>query len=258
MVRPVAIVSGESNRYRQGCMECMKQVGMTFALCGYEVADIASVASFVNTYIILLPSGFDIQFQQICHYLRDLCLEEEKNLYLYGNEEMVRTVRKIIPKLFISGVYYNTMVPIGDFVNSLKEELLVVSQSQSKPTMVMIDDDKIYFKQLSSMLQNSFNVTVTTPCLEDVVRYLNNADILLMNVKMKLPLMDVGILLDTIERRVKSDKLKLMYFTDTKEEQKYLNSIQLIPLICFSKEIPMEKIAYYLKKRYADYNIWVT
>ncbi|MCR5733255.1 MAG: hypothetical protein K6G22_01490 [Lachnospiraceae bacterium] len=251
MLHKVAVVSGDRNVNRLISVEYMKERGMTVAWCDCEVPDIVSVSGIVSTYIVLLPAEFDMKLHQICFFLRDLCLEEDKTLYLYGSEEMIAKVREIIPKLFILGMYDSTKVPFKEFVDEIDKDFRELTDPL--PNLLMIDDDKEYFKQLSLLIKSDFNTTVTTPCLEDVVRYLVNTDILLINLNMKVSVLDLGVLLEAIERKVKTKNMKLLYITDTRAEQKYVNSIQLNPLICFAKEIPMEKIAFYMRRHYSNH-----
>ena len=249
MPQTFAIISDEKNRYRAACKECMKEKGMTTAWGDCTVSGIVSVSSFVNTYIVLLPEEWDLQFHQICFFLKDYCLEEEKQLYLYGTEEMLTKVRAIIPKLFISGMFNSDVVSVKKLVEAIEWDFREVSSEL--PSLLLVDEDKRYFRQLSLMLEDSFSVTISAPDVEDLVRYLQNTDIMLMNVNMKVSILQFGILFEAIERRVKTKRMKLMYITDTKAEQKYINSIQLSPTICFAKEIPIEKIAFYIKKHYS-------
>ncbi|MCR4924142.1 MAG: hypothetical protein K5931_09070 [Lachnospiraceae bacterium] len=251
MAYSLAVVAKEPKRLFGWIEQFMKRRITTF-WCEFKVDDIIAVKDGVEGILLILPEEEDFSFSQISIFLRDMCLDEEKPLYIMGSEEMTKRVKKYIPNMLITGLYMKENITIPNMIADISST--VSGSDKQLKGLLLVDDDTDYFKSLGSMVKSDFHVVVTRPHLKDLLKYLLKSDIVIININMNMPIIEQAIMFDAIRKKQRKSSVKLMFIANRREDQENINLIIADSVLCFSKETEVNKVAYYIKTHYGDQN----
>lgn len=175
-------------------------------------------------------------------YLRDICIEDEKILYLYGNKADVDEVASYVPSLFIQKSLYS----FADFVQ-IRDELAknTALLDKDKPVFLIIDDDTDYVEKLRVYLDSSYKVLVSRFEIREIASLIHSADTVLISMDGKLALSDFMGLFRLLVVKKKKPSFKYYYMSATDRERAMLNSATESTSISFSKEMDVERVARY-------------
>ncbi len=175
-------------------------------------------------------------------YLRDICIEDEKILYLYGNKADVDEVASYVPSLFIQKSLYS----FADFVQ-IRDELAknTALLDKDKPVFLIIDDDTDYVEKLRVYLDNDYKVLVSRFEIREIAALIHSADIVLISMDGKLALRDFMGLFRLLVVKKKKPSFKYYYMSSTDRERAMLNSATESTSISFSKEMDVDRVAKY-------------
>lgn len=250
MSNELAVISGNKSSARLLSHGYFEASNLTPIWCEYNISEIAAVKGKTDFFFLILPEKLSTDLLQICYYLRDICIEEEKTVYIFGTQELIPTVKSAIPKLFISGVFEKGKDEIAATISQISQDII----KKKTPTIniLMIDDKQEYVQELSISLRDTFCTFIIKPDDPQLLSYLREANILIINIDMKMKVIDQAILFNTAIRRQSHEKLKILFLADKSDEQKDLNLLGAGGNICLSKELPPHKVASYLIKRYSQ------
>lgn len=250
MSNELAVISGNKSSARLLSHGYFESSDLTPLWCEYNISEIAAVKGKTDFFFLILPEEISTSLLQICYYLRDICIEEEKTVYIYGVSELIPTVKSTIPKLFISEIFEKGKDEIADAVAKIAQEVL--KKSSMALNILMIDDNQEYAQELSILLRDSFHPCVIKPDEPQLLNYIREANIVIINIDMKMKVMDQAILLNTAIRRQVQGNLKILFIADKPDDQKNINLLGAGASICLSKTLQAKKVASYLIKRYSQ------
>lgn len=175
-------------------------------------------------------------------FLRDICIEDEKILYLYGNKSDVDEVSSYVPSLFIQKSLYS----FADFVQIRDDLVRDRNESDTgKPVFLIIDDDTDYVEKLRVYLDNDFKVLVSRFEIREIASLIHSADIVLISMDGKLALHDFMGLFQMLAARKKKSSFKYYYMSASDAQRAELNSGSESTSISFSKEMDVDRVAKY-------------
>jgi len=127
--------------------------------------------------------GLD-DISSILVYLKDLCLEENKLLYLLGDPNDFSFINKTIPQASLC----DTMARPLDMNRLIDDMHKYTSEDFSqKKSILIVDDDATYLKIVREWLKNDYNVTIVTSAMQ-AITYMskNSVDLLLLDYEMPI------------------------------------------------------------------------
>ena len=210
--------------------------------CELAVESLLPVRGRSNILFVCLDHEKHDDLVKIGLYLRDICIEDEKILYLYGNKADVDEVASYVPSLFIQKSLYS----FADFVQIRDELAKNTAQSdKGKPVFLIIDDDTDYVEKLRVYLDNDYKVLVSRFEIREIASLIHAADIVLISMDGKLALHDFMGLFHMLVVKKKKSSFKYYYMSATNSERAELNAGSDSTSISFSKEMDVERVAKY-------------
>lgn len=250
MSNELAVISGNKSSARLLSHGYFESSNLIPIWCDYNISEIAAAKGKTPFFFLILPNEVNTIFLQICYYLRDVCIEEEKTVYAYGPSEIMSTFKSIVPKIFVSGIFNKDQVEIADAVSQIAQD--ISKRNTVLSNILMIDDNPEYVQELSIFLKDSFNTYIIKPDEPKLLNYIRDANIVIINIDMKMKVMDQAILFNAAIRRQSQNRLKILFMANSNDEQKNINLLGAGTSICLSKTLPSYKIASYLIKRYSQ------
>ncbi len=217
--------------------------------CDFDVIELGRVKSSSSDILLVLSDMGEHLPLQFFMYLRDLCIDEEKNLYLYGPKRTVLKVKKLIPSLFILGAFDDSvhLVDLLKFVESHQYN----GGEVSKPSVFIMDDDVSFAGNLKSALSMNFDVVLSGSDMADAGYYLKNSDIVILSTSLRITILEYVSLIRAIKTRNGKGFFRLFFLTDTKSEQVQVMSLNGLSSLCLSRETGEQGMAAFLINNYS-------
>ena len=249
MAYQIAILTGHGSDARRISTNLLEGRDLKPVWCEYDIGEVAAAKEKTDIFLLFLPEEKNAVLRQVCFYLRDVCIDEEKTVYLFGNKEMLAFARGIIPGLMISGMFVRGETEIAGVIAGIAQD--INNRGANLKSVLILDDGETYFRDLSIILRERFQTTIAKPDIDNIIRALAGTDIFIMSVDMKLTVMEQAMLFAAVELQQKRGRLKLIFVADKREEQNRVNLIKADSILCLSKETPVEKAGAYLMKNYS-------
>ncbi len=251
MGRQVAVVAGYGSGVGILSSTVLRQRNITEIKCKYEVRDIMAVKDKVAIFILFLPEDMTPEVLCVCNYLRDICIDEEKEVYVFGREKEVERVRKIIPRLFLRKTFCREKTSVADLTDYLEWELQRREDQTAK--MLMLDDGSDYLRKLRSMIEGEFELICYDEYRDEITEILAGVSVVVIDLDMK---MEMKQFFD-LERALYMwrNRLKVVYISGKREDQKSLNLMGSKAMVCLNRGTPPERNAAYLIRSYGSRSV---
>ncbi|MCR5672889.1 MAG: hypothetical protein K6F87_04140 [Lachnospiraceae bacterium] len=187
------------------------------------------------------------KLEKLGMYLRDLCIEDEKTVYLYGNMEDVNLLASLIPSLYIRNKAYS-FSPLERFVSELEHD--DPESEVEKPCLLVIDEDSEYTERLRLHLDPSFRILVSTFDPDEIDKFMELANVTLISTDAKLKLFDIMRLVRKLLERRQNPGFKYYFIAPTNEARNVINSESEKNGITLSKEMDPARVAGFIVNQY--------
>ena len=162
------------------------------AKAGFELVEQGIDVNIIQRYkdecalILFYTDNIEMldEISSVLVYLKDLCLEENKLLYLIGDPNEFTFISKTIPVASLC----DTMARPLD-MNRLVEDMKKYTSSDfsQKKNLLVVDDDATYLKIIREWLKNEYNVSIVSSAMQAITYMSNNpVDLLLLDYEMPI------------------------------------------------------------------------
>ena len=179
-------------------------------------------------------------------YIKDLLLEEEKELIVFGGRTELDEVDKIIPRELIEAVFerpfdMNVMMEkIGEFID---EQSLI----QRKKMILIVDDDPTYLKLIKEWLKDDYRVSMANSGMQAITWLASNkADLVLLDYEM--PTIKGSKVLEMLRSESSSSSIPVMFLTGKSDKEAIMEVLALKPAGYLLKSIDRKTLLETLDK----------
>ncbi|MBR3306533.1 MAG: response regulator [Lachnospiraceae bacterium] len=160
-------------------------------------------------------------------YIKDLMLEEEKELIACGDRNALEEVEKIIPRELIEAEFerpldmVSIMDKVGDFL--LEQRL-----EQRKKMILVVDDDPTYLKLIKEWLKDNYRVGMANSGMQAITWLAGNkADLVLLDYEM--PTIKGSKVLEMLKSEANSSTIPVMFLTGKSDKEAIMEVLALKP-----------------------------
>ncbi|MCR5301554.1 MAG: hypothetical protein K6E49_03845 [Lachnospiraceae bacterium] len=213
--------------------------------CEFSVEQLQAVREKSNLIVLCMDHEKTDDLKRMGLYLRDLCIEDEKVLYMYGNKEDVDLVKSLVPSLFVEKTLYS----FAEFTQIIDEiEKSGVATENGKPVFLIIDEDRDFVEKLRVYLDPFYRVFVSKIDLEEIKKLLFMADTVLISSEGKMRFIEFMELSQILVAKKKVSGFRYYYMAKSGEDQNRINAGYGRNTIAFSKDMEVSRIADYFIK----------
>ena len=217
--------------------------------CEFTMDDIITKRAGSNLLLLCMDHEDHNTLNRMALYLRDVCIEDEKMLYLYGNKEDVDYFSSLIPSMCIKKALYS-FSHFDLFVDEIVQREIGIENE--KACCVIIDDDTEYVERLRVHLDGKFSVVVCGFDPEEINQLIRVADLVLVSIEGRLKLVEFMGMFRLLLARKKSPNFRFYYLTTSDRERNIMNAGTDKSSLSFSKEMEVERVAKYLIDQYGS------
>lgn len=224
--------------------ERLEENGFRVIWCPFKLSRIMEVRDISNVIFLNINEEDKDDLKRIGLYLRDLCIEEEKVLYIYGRREGVDIISSMVPSIFIRKAAYVYSEPFAALLEDMNK-LASITQNHL-PGLLIVDDDIEYIEKLRPYLEQSFRIYVSHCDFIEAGTYLNISDIVLISAESKYKLSSFLDFFRAVYARKKEYGTRLYYLTSDNVKRDHMNLGFERDAMALSKSFNLSKVASFL------------
>ncbi len=239
-MKQIIVVTDERNNYEAA----FEQKGYYVTWCPSDLDAIISVRDRADIFFFCVSNEDTDLLKRIGLYMRDLCIEDEKIVYIYGRKDAVDILSRLIPAMFVQMAQYAF---IGTFTSMLDDMRgLEEAEGRDRPTLLIIDDDKDFISKLRILVNAHFNVYVSHCDLRESGMLLMRSDIVLMSTSAKYSLMEIMDFFRSMVKKKRQNRLHFYYLAADETECDIINVTGDREAFAFPRSVDPRIIADYL------------
>lgn len=200
---------------------------------GYEVRNVMPNVNDIShvedkpVFVLMYLGDYVDHISETLVYLKDLCVEEEKKLFLIGNDQEFRTVYDSIPDNVISGTF-DRPLNVKFLVERLDSLVAQEAAMSSRKHILVVDDDGIMLRTIKNWLSEKYQVTMANSGM-NAITYLakNKPDLILLDYEM--PVCSGPQVLEMIRMEPSTSNIPVMFLTAKGDRDSVLKVLQLKP-----------------------------
>lgn len=177
---------------------------------------------------------------EVVIYIKDLCLEADKKLFLVGYGSDIADVCKVVPNEIIGGCFERPIdaKAIGD---KLQATIELFESSAKKKHILVVDDSGTMLRTIRDWLSDKYKVSIVNS-VTSAISFLatNHPDLVLLDYEM--PVCSGPMMLQMIRAEVKMEKLPVIFLTSKGDKESVQQVLSLKPDGYLLKSMPSEKI----------------
>lgn len=229
---------------------------------GYEVscavADIDELKERrEETDIFLLYAGeFIEKSPEIIIYLKDICMEYEKMLYVIGYNTEIEAIKKIVPEDIITASFERPLNVklLAEMLNfDVCEAEREASKREQKKHILVVDDSGIMLRTIKSWLSKKYKVSIASSGAM-AISFLaaNHPDLILLDYEM--PICSGPQVMEMIHAESSTKDIPIMFLTAKDDVESVKKVLDLRPVGYLLKTMEPEEIVasideFFKKKR---------
>ncbi len=221
--------------------------GFSPIICPFDVAAISDNKDKTEYFLINLPNVFSNEIRQVCFFLRDLCIDEEKSILCCGSSKNIDLARKILPSMVLKGTFEAAS---GDIDYVTKQTKMALRANDDRPGCLIIDTDMEYNRNLRLALHDFCDVAFSDGTLKETTPFIQEADLVILSMELEMSILDFMLLESLLSRQKKERQMNIVSFAADYARQNAINSATKYSGVCLSKETDFIKNANYIKRRY--------
>ena len=224
--------------------EMLTAEGYYVTWCPFDLDKIMKLRDHSNIMIINTEEENEEELKRIGLYLRDMCIEEEKILYIYGRIKGVNIIRSRVPSLYVRKAVYVHSEPFSVILKDLKD--IAIDYGLNQKGILIIDNDSEYIEKLRPNLDPYFRVYVSHLNLNEAGALIQISDVVLINVDESYVLREFIELFKSMFIKKRSSGLHIYYLTSTNENRDKINMGIENDAIALSKSADVSKTAAFI------------
>lgn len=233
---------------------------------GYEVERVEpAIESLIackdrSDLFIFFLGNFVLEISETLVYLKDMCLENDKYLFLIGNEAELKAANVHIPDGAVA-MKFKRPFDLKKLTSEVGRFASAVNARELKKSILLVDDDPTFLKMVKGWLDESYRVTIVTSGTQALMFIADNRpDLILLDYEM--PVTSGPQVLEMIRSETGVDgvdKIPVIFLTGKGDRESVMKVLSLKPEGYLLKSLTRDQILksiedFFEKKRVADIN----
>ena len=199
---------------------------------GYEPVHILPRMNEINEHyaevdlILFYLGNLDDEYTKALVFLKDVCMQEDKQLILIGNESDIKQVEEYIPVTIVTATFarpfdLKKLISEVDFI-------MQTNDNEKKKTILLCDDDGTFLKMVKGWLSEKYRVTIVTSGAQAMMYIADNRpDLILLDYDM--PVTSGPQVLEMIRSETKVDNIPVIFLTGKGDRESVMKVVSLKP-----------------------------
>ena len=191
-----------------------------------EVKQLSEYKDDTDIFVFYLGK-FVSEIPETLVYLKDICLEEDKYLFLLGTLDELDVTTQYVPAAAIAEKFERPF-DIKRLVSEVGRFAQAVGARDMKKSILLVDDDPTFLKMVKGWLDEEYRVTIVTSGTQALMYIADNKpDLILLDYEM--PVTSGPQVLEMIRSETKVDRIPVMFLTGKGDRESVLKVLSLKP-----------------------------
>ena len=221
--KPVVLISKGSMFLVNNIRDNLKKNYYEVIDCAPELNDLSAMRKEASLFIFYL-GDFLGDCQEAVIYLRDMVIEDEKNLFIIGSPDEIDYFYRIASKKCVRKALTRPL-NVKDLLAVLEDES---EETERKKTILVIDDDGTYLRSIHDWLSGKYSVVMVNSGM-NALTYLatHQPDLILLDYVM--PVADGPMVLEMIRSDHNLAKIPVIFLTGKSDRESVSKVLELRP-----------------------------
>ena len=216
---------------------------------GFDPDEIKNAKDSAGVMLLYVTGDVESDAEALV-YIRDLCLEGNRQLIVIGNSNEFEALNKFISPEIIA---HNIERPIN--MEKLCENVAEMFEERTmqamKKCVLIVDDDAVYLRAVRNCLKDEYRVGMATSGMQAITWLAqNSADMILLDYEM--PVMSGPKVLDMLRSEERTKNIPVIFLTGKSDKLSILRAISLKPDGYILKSEGLGEVIRTLKDFFAD------
>ena len=243
-VKKIMIIGDKESFLTRTLIKKLKDAGYESA---FIKADVDSIAAAWNSYdvIVYYIDSLEAMKRVVFHYLQDRLGESDRQILLIGEKEALDKAKEYISSIYIAKTYLRPL-QTDEFIYDLGEPGGSLPDQESKPMILIVDDDTMYLGVIRDWLRGHYRVHMVNSGLQ-AIKWLgaNKADLILLDYEM--PVTSGPKVLEMLRSEHDTASIPVFFLTGKGDRESVMQVMSLKPQNYLLKTIDREKLLAVMK-----------
>lgn len=204
----------------------LKKAGLNTHIVDADVKQISKERGDTDIYIIY-GGDFVFETSDALIYLKDICNEDDKKLFIIGYIKEITEIKSIIPPTLV----YNEFERPFDmkvFLNDIEKVLRLFEERKNRKEILLVDDDLMFLKMMSEWFSMKYNVTVSKSGMQAISFITKHKpDLILLDYDM--PITPGPQVMEMIRSEPDSANIPIIFLTGNSDQKSVMRVMALKP-----------------------------
>ncbi|MCR5278678.1 MAG: hypothetical protein K6E19_04475 [Lachnospiraceae bacterium] len=238
MKKQIVIIAEKKDDTVKELEERLENNGYYIYTVSCHVSAVAKIATKTE-YFLLMVNEKSKDMLSLLYYLREICIDEEKFLYMIGETGALSEVAGVIPAMIIKGCFslpYN-LDNLIDHINSNVKK-------KARGAVLYVGQDAEFLSMLRRYIQGTYDFAATEGKVSETAEFIKDAGVVIMDLRAKMSIIEAMELYSLIRETKETKKFKFITLVDPESGKRLKDGIKLIDAdYVFSSEMPADRLA---------------
>lgn len=213
-----------------------------------NVRELSLIEEKPDIFIVYADENIDRHSDSLI-YLKDLCVEYERRLYLIGYNDELEQIQKIIPEDMINATFERPL-NVKLLVEKMNEEVEKAELEEEKKHILIVDDSGTMLRTIKSWLSHRYKVSMANSGAMAITFLASNKpDLILLDYEM--PICSGPQVMEMIHAETSTSDIPIMFLTAKGDRESVQKVLDLKPVGYLLKTMKPEEIVESIDKFFA-------
>ncbi len=207
-------------------MDALRRSGF---VCDSVTSDVGAISKINNksSMFFLYADEAAVDNNAVLVFLRDLCIEEDKKLFLMGYPDDLKKVMELVPEKVIGGVFER---PINAKEIADRMTMIVDDKKQeiTRKHILVVDDSGTMLRTIKSWLEPKYQVSIVNSAANALsFLEMKQPDLILLDYEM--PVCSGPQMLQMLRSEIRTESIPVIFLTSKDDQESVQKVLSLKP-----------------------------
>ena len=217
----------------------LKEAGFECDFCKLDINEINKVVDKPDMFFIYADEKA-IQETEALIYIKDICVEEDKKIFLVGYAEELKVITDMIPSDCL-GECFERPINVKKISDTLKQRAISIETGANKKHVLLVDDSGTMLRTVKGWLEGKYRVSMVNSATSAIsFLAVNQPDLVLLDYEM--PVCSGPQMLEMIRSEIKTESIPVIFLTSKGDKESVAKVLSLKPQGYLLKSMPSDQI----------------
>lgn len=222
----VLFVGASSSFIAHAIEEGLNENGIDCITSKLHVTDISKIPNKPSIIMIYMDENAPREMDALI-YIRDICMEEDKSVYLIGYSDDIKDLKEFFPTNILAGCFERP-INIKMIADTLKTVAREQELSGNKKHILLVDDSGTMLRTVKGWLEGKYRISMANSATS-AISFLasNKPDLILLDYEM--PICSGPQMLEMIRSEMKTESIPVIFLTSKGDKESVSKVLSLRP-----------------------------